>query len=100
LVYGDFGVSGTTIRAHVVLPEDLVQSVDRLVGRRKRSEFIAEAVAEKVARLRLVEAAQAVAGSLVDVDIPGWETSKAAAEWVRASRQADEDRLRRTLADP
>ena len=48
----------SVVRAHVVLPEDLVRSVDHLVGRRKRSEFVAEAIAEKVARLRLIEAAR------------------------------------------
>jgi hypothetical protein len=87
------------IRAHIVLPEELVQSVDRLVGRRKLSEFVAEAVAEKVARLRLIEAAEVVAGSLANVDIPGWGTSEEAGAWVRASRKMDDDRLRRILAD-
>jgi metal-responsive CopG/Arc/MetJ family transcriptional regulator len=83
----------------VVLPEELVQSIDRLVGRRKRSEFVAEAVAEKVARLRLIEATEEAAGSLANVDIPGWATSEEAAAWVRASRKMDDDRLRRILAD-
>ena len=43
--------------------------------------------------------ARKVAGSLADVDIPGWETSESAAEWVRASRQVDEARLRRILEE-
>jgi hypothetical protein len=60
---------------------------------------VAEAVAEKVARLRLMEAAEEAAGSLVDVDIPGWETSESAAAWVHASRRADDDRLKRILED-
>lgn len=84
-----------TVRAHVVMPRDLVSSVDELVGERERSKFIAEAVAEKVARERLRRAAARAAGSLADVDIPGWETSESAAEWVRASRKsADQQRER------
>jgi hypothetical protein len=63
--------------------------VDRLVGRRQRSQFFAAAAAEKLARLRLLEAAERAAGSLAAADVPGWETSEAATAWVRASRHAD-----------
>ena len=37
--------------------------------------------------------------SLSEVDIPGWETSESAAEWVRASRKSDEERLNRQQHD-
>ena len=37
-------------------------------------------------REKLIEAAKRVAGSLKDVDIPGWETSKSAAQWVHDLR--------------
>ena len=77
-----------TIRIHIVIPEDLAASVDRLVGRRRRSAFIAEAAAEKLARVRLVEVAEQAAGSLASIDVPGWESPEAASAWVRASRQA------------
>ena len=86
-------MSQATIRTHVLVPQDLVASVDRLVGRRRRSAFFAEAAAEKLARLRLAEAAEQAAGSLASVDVPGWETPEAASEWVRASRAADDARL-------
>ena len=84
-----------TMRTHVVMPKDLVASIDRLVGRRHRSRFLAEAAAEKLARIQLREVAEQAAGSLAGVDIPGWETSESAAEWVRASRRADDARLHR-----
>jgi len=82
------------MRTHVVLPEDVVKSVDELVGPRKRSEFIAEAVSEKVRRLRLSQAAHKAAGALKDVDIPEWETSEKTIQWIRESRRADDQRLR------
>jgi hypothetical protein len=82
-----------TIRTHVVLPADLVRDIDALVGPRQRSQFIAEAASERVRRAKLLAAAEAVAGSLADVDIPGWETSASTAEWVRRSRQADDEGL-------
>jgi len=82
-----------TMRTHVVIPKDLVASVDELVGKRARSKFFADAAAEKLARARLSRLAQNVAGSLADVDVPGWESGEAAQEWVRASRRADDRRL-------
>ncbi len=86
-------------RTHVILPRDVVDAVDNLVGKRGRSRFFAEAAEEKLARVRLENAARKAAGSLAEVAIPGWETSESAAEWVRASRKADEDRLRRFAED-
>lgn len=81
------------IRTHVVLASELVRTVDRLVGRRGRSRFFAQAVEEKLAREGLLEAARKVAGSGADVDVPGWESREAAIAWVRASRRADDRRL-------
>jgi hypothetical protein len=79
---------------HVVVPKDLVESIDSTVGRGARSRFLVEAAEEKLARIRRLKAFSKVAGSLASVDIPGWETSEGAAAWVSASRRADEDHLR------
>ena len=87
------------VRTHVVLPKALVEELDELVGPRRRSEFIAEAAKEKLDRLKRVRAFEKVAGSLADVDIPGWETPEAAAEWVRASRRLANERLDRIYKD-
>ena len=86
-------MSSETVRAHIVLSKELVSEVDRLVGPRKRSEFIAEAVAEKLAHERLLQAAHKVAGSLANVDIPGWETQESAVEWVRALRRESDEKM-------
>ena len=74
------------MRTHVILRDELVKEVDKRVGKRRRSEFINAAVEERLQRLRLVESAEAVAGSLKDVDIPGWETKESTLEWVRKMR--------------
>jgi hypothetical protein len=79
-------------RTHVVVPEDLLAEVDRLVGPRRRSQFFVDAVAEKLARIKLAEVAAKAAGALKDVPIPDWDTAAEARKWVRASRQADEQR--------
>ena len=88
-------MSAETMRTHIVIDKDLVDLVDKLVGRRGRSQFFAEAVKDKLRQARLARVAQNVAGSLADVDIPGWESSASAAEWVSASRRADEEKLAR-----
>lgn len=80
-------------RTHVVIPRELVESVDEIVGARHRSEFFVEAVAEKLCRIKLLRAAKEVAGSLKDVDIPGWETPESASAWVRKIREEADRRL-------
>ena len=84
-------------RAHVVMPRETVEAIDRVVGRRGRSRFLTEAAEEKLRRMRLLEAADRVAGSLANVDTPGWNTPEEVDEWVRSLRRADDDRLQRIL---
>src|SRR3989304_3474545 len=81
------------MRTHVVIPKELVESIDKTVGRRARSRFLVEAAEEKLRRIRLARAADKVAGSLANVDIPGWETPEAASKWVRDLRKSDDERL-------
>jgi hypothetical protein len=42
----------------------------------------------KISQRKLVKAAEKAGSSLEHGDIPGWETSKSAAEWVNASRRS------------
>jgi metal-responsive CopG/Arc/MetJ family transcriptional regulator len=74
-------------RTHVIIPEEILEEIDERVGKRKRSEFLTNAAEKELKRLRRSELASKMAGSLRDVDIPGWESSEAAAEWVRQQRQ-------------
>ncbi len=73
-------MSHEVIRTHVVIPKDLLEEVDKLVGPRRRSEFLTAAASEKVARLKLRHAAHKLRGSLEYTDIPGWETSESAVD--------------------
>ena len=63
-----------TIRTHAVFPKELVAEVDRLVGRRKRSSFLTEAVAEKLEQERLGRALARTAGFLAPDAHPEWDT--------------------------
>ncbi|MBI2022417.1 hypothetical protein HYS97_01015 [Candidatus Daviesbacteria bacterium] len=75
------------MRTHVIIPEEIISSIDKLVGARNRSKFLVEAANKELKRLKLIKAFHKVAGSLKDVDIPGWETSESAARWVHDIRR-------------
>lgn len=83
------------MRTHVILPDELVEGVDDLVGSRKRSRFVEEAVREKLERERLGRALKRAAGIIRVEDHPEWTTSEQVSEWVRKSREAEEERTRR-----
>ena len=90
-------IPGQTIRTHVVFPKELVAEVDRLVGQRKRSAFVTEAVAEKVARERLGRALETTAGILAGDAYPKWETPEKVSAWVRELRAVDIEATERKL---
>jgi len=79
-----------TRRAHVLLPDDLIEEIDALVGPRGRSAFLLETARSEVQRqklLRFLESGQ-----------PAWshtghpELRKGPAAWVRKLRRASDDR--------
>jgi len=82
-----------TKRTHVVLPADLVGQIDALVGKRKRSRFLADLASREVKRLHLLKALKRAAGSWKDEDHP--ELKNGAAAWIEQLRQEDEERFRR-----
>jgi len=82
-----------TMRTHIVIPKDLVRTVDALVGRRKRSAFFEEAVREKVARMNLLRALDETAGAIKAEDHPEWASSRDVAGWVSDLREKDRERL-------
>jgi metal-responsive CopG/Arc/MetJ family transcriptional regulator len=84
-------VATEMVRTHVLLPKDVVEEIDRRVGQRKRSEFLARAAQRELEAEDRLRAFDEFAGSLKDVDIPGWETSESAAEWVREQRTSWDD---------
>jgi Arc/MetJ-type ribon-helix-helix transcriptional regulator len=82
-----------TKRTHVVLPADLVSQIDTLVGKRKRSRFLADLASREVKRLHLLKALKRAAGSWKDEDHP--ELKDGAAKWVEQLREEWEERFQR-----
>jgi predicted transcriptional regulator len=83
------------MRTHVVLPEDLVKDIDEMVGPRKRSKFVEEAVREEVRKRKLLAALEAGTEVLSPEEHPEWATTEDVVNWVRNLRQQDNERLDR-----
>ena len=75
-------------RAHVLLPEDLVNEIDGLVGPRGRSAFIAESARNEVRRQKLLRFLNGTQPAWKDADHP--ELKRGAASWVHNLRQESE----------
>jgi Arc/MetJ-type ribon-helix-helix transcriptional regulator len=85
-----------TKRTHVVLAEELVEDIDRLVGARRRSSFLTEAAEKELMRRRQIEALRAAAGAWKDKDHP--ELKQGSARWVHKIRQDAERRFKKVTA--
>jgi hypothetical protein len=73
-----------SVRTNLLLPEDVVEAMDRVAGARGRSRYVAEAVRERLRRDERMAAMKAAVGSWRDH--PLFPTSDAVAAWVRDGR--------------
>jgi metal-responsive CopG/Arc/MetJ family transcriptional regulator len=71
-------------RVHLILPEELLREIDRTVGLRGRSRFIADTAAAELRRIRQRRALRAAAGAWKTKDHP--ELARGAARFVRRIR--------------
>jgi hypothetical protein len=87
------------MRAHLVLPDELVKEVDNLVGKRNRSRFIVEAARERLRRERLSKAIREGAGILDPKKYPHWSTPDKIDSWVRELRETPSSYDKRIARD-
>jgi metal-responsive CopG/Arc/MetJ family transcriptional regulator len=78
------------LRLHISLADELVAELDRRVGRRRRSAFIADAVRRALDSERRWELIESAYGG-VSSDEHEWDDDPAG--WVRAQRRGDERRV-------
>jgi Arc/MetJ-type ribon-helix-helix transcriptional regulator len=83
-----------TRRTHIVIPEPIVSEIDRLVGKRGRSEFLARAAEKELRRLQQIKALENAAGAWKDEDHP--ELKDGASQWVKELRRESERRLHKS----
>lgn len=78
------------MRLHISLEDDLVRELDRRVGARGRSPFIAVALRQALDDERRWELIESSLASIED-GAHDWDAD--AGGWVRAQRSADADRV-------
>jgi hypothetical protein len=78
------------MRLHITLQEETVRELDRRVGPRRRSAFIAAAIRRALDDERRWELIERSFGAIED---GGHEWDEDPAEWVRQQRFADERRV-------
>ena len=78
------------MRLHITLQDKLVRELDRRVGARRRSGFIARAVETALDDERRWELIESSLGS-IDANDHGWDDDPAS--WVREQRRVDERRV-------
>ncbi len=80
-------------RAHIVIPEELAAEIDKIAGKRGRSQFLVEAASREIGRQRMIRAIARAAGSWKDEDHP--EIRRGASRHVAKMRRESETRLSR-----
>ena len=76
-------------RTHVILGDEVIEAIDKVVGQRGRSRFLEEAAREKLERLELEATIRDGAGILKEKEYPHWRDTDCVQEWVRASRRGE-----------
>jgi len=78
------------MRVHINLDQGLVEEIDRRVGPRQRSAYVADAVRNRLDAERRWEKIWSAVGSIPDTG-HDWDEDPAA--WVRDQRRADPRRV-------
>ena len=82
-------------KAHLVIPHDILEEVDQIAGKRRRSSFIAEAAREKLERERFLKVLDETQGAWSDKNHPDLKTVRDMEQFIRDKRQSYRKRLKR-----
>jgi len=81
-------------KTHLVFPRELLEMIDKFVGKRKRSQFVVEATKEKLARERFASILKKAAGCWTDKNHPELKTKRDVERYVRRLRKSADKRLK------
>ncbi|MBV9158867.1 MAG: hypothetical protein JO097_21585 [Acidobacteriaceae bacterium] len=84
-------------RAHILLPEELLAELDRLVGERSRSAFLIDLIERELQRRKLLAALREARGSWKAEDHP--ELERGSEVFVERLRAENERRLETPTED-
>jgi hypothetical protein len=85
------------VKAHLVFPSEILEEVDKISGKRKRSLFIAQATREKIERERFVRTLEETKGAWSDKNHPELQTAKDMERYLKEKRQSYRARLKRSI---
>ncbi len=81
-------------KAHLLIPREVLEEVDKIAGKRRRSLFIAQATKEKLERERFLKALEETKGAWSDKNHPELKTNKHVEQYVREKRHSYRKRLK------
>ncbi len=93
LAHREWALLMATVRAHVVLPEELAREIDALVGPRGRSAFLVQTAERELKRRALREFLRSKEPAWTDANHPEIAAMGSAA-WVHQLRREKSDRQR------
>jgi hypothetical protein len=85
------------VKAHLVFPSEILEEVDKISGKRKRSLFIAQATREKIERERFVRTLEETKGAWSDKNHPELQTAVDMERYLKEKRQSYRARLKRSI---
>ena len=83
------------VKAHITLPKNILETIDKLAGKRGRSKFMKEAAEEKIDRERFLKALKESVGAWKDKNHPELSSIKDIHRYVRKMREESNKRLKR-----
>lgn len=83
-------------KTHLVFPRELLETIDKFIGKRKRSSFVVEATKEKLTREKFARIIEKAAGCWTDKNHPELRTKKDLERYVRSLRKSADRRLKET----
>ena len=84
-------------KAHLVFPLNVLEEVDQIAGKRKRSLFIVKATQEKLERERFLRTLDETKGAWTDKQHAELRTERDMEQYLREKRSSYRKRLRRII---
>jgi hypothetical protein len=82
-------------KAHLVFPQNILEEVDQIAGKRKRSLFIVKATQEKLERERFLKTLDETKGAWADKQHAELRTERDMERYLRQKRDSYKKRLKR-----
>jgi len=86
-------------KAHLVFPQNILEEVDQIAGKRKRSLFIVKATQEKLERERFLKTLDETKGAWTDKHHAQLRTERDIERYLRERRGSYRKRLKRIVND-